>query len=72
MTPEKCAVFFHEGRTQVLYALGSELVEAAESYIPEGVPFVVMDTRDLPGRETRDSWVFDYSEPSGFGQNTTS
>lgn len=64
----ECAVFFDEGRTQVLYAVSGDLHDTARSFVPSGVPFIIMETSALPSRATRDSWVFDYSNPSGYGE----
>lgn len=65
----KCAAFEADGRTHILYAEDHRLLDAARSYVPRGVPFIIMNTDDLPSRETRDTWSFDYTNPEGVGQN---
>lgn len=66
----KCAAFFSEGITQVLYAPQANLLDAAKRGVPSGVPFVFINIVDLPSRETRSEWTFDYSKPDGFGEAT--
>jgi hypothetical protein len=43
-------------------------LNAAKQSIPNGVPFVLVNIVDLPSRETRSEWTFDYSNPDGFGE----
>jgi hypothetical protein len=69
MTIQKCAVFFDEGSHQVLYSCQGDLETNAKAYIRQGVPFLIIDVSDLPPRETRADWSFNYSNPSGFGEN---
>lgn len=69
MHPKTCAAFEANGRTHIIYSDDSHLVEVTRNYAPRGVPFIVMNTTDLPTRETRDSWSFDYSNPAGIGAN---
>ena len=64
----KCAAFFSEGITQVLYAPQANLLSVSKQSIPNGVPFVLVNIVDLPSRETRSEWTFDYSKPDGFGE----
>jgi len=69
VSEKKCAVFKADGRTHVVYAVQEQLTTAAENYIPTGVPFIVINVEDLPPRETRENWSFDYSNPAGVGKN---
>lgn len=64
----KCAAFFSEGLTQVLYAPQFNLLDAAKRGVPNGIPFVLINIVDLPSRETRSEWSFDYLKPDGFGE----
>lgn len=68
MTPTKCAVFYAEGITQIVYAFQNDFTEVFENSVPENIPFVVKNINELPSRETRNEWSFDYSSPSGFGK----
>lgn len=69
METTQCVVFFEDGLHQVLYAVQNNIIESAEAYISNGTPYLLMSAADLPPRETRSEWTFDYSKPDGFGKN---
>ncbi len=68
MNNTMCVVFFEDGLHQVIHLVQGNLVESAEAYISKGTPYLLMNTADLPPRETRNQWSFDYSKPDGFGK----
>lgn len=64
----KCATFFHGGIETILYARDNDIEVAARQFVPNGVPFNIISIEDLPSRQTRNEWRFNYDNPTGFGE----
>ena len=66
----KIIIFPQEHDTvAVLYPTGElPLSEVARKDVPAGVPYIIMDTENLPeNRDFRDAWEADFDNPDGFG-----
>lgn len=47
---------------------GLSVDEIARKDVPAGLPYLIVDTADLPADRTyRDAWTADFSEPHGHG-----
>lgn len=47
---------------------GLPITEIARKDVPDGVPFCIVPTTDLPpDRDFRDAWTADFSAPDGYG-----
>ena len=41
--------------------------QIAQKDVPEGVPYKIITSADLPSRETREAWEADFTECDGIG-----
>jgi hypothetical protein len=47
---------------------GLTIEEIARKDVPDGVPFIIVDEKDLPSDHTFfDAWQADFSKPDGYG-----
>lgn len=62
-------LFPHEtGSVAVMTPTGALSVEeTAKKDVPTGVPYIVMDSEQLPAAP-QSEWVIDFSHPTGYGE----
>ena len=64
-------IFPHGGGVAVICPsaeCGLTLAQIARKDVPQGVPFLVVDAREVPSDRTfRAAWETDFSSPTGYG-----
>ena len=66
----KLAIFPNETTISVLIPAPNcslSFEEICAKDVPTGVPYLVIDSSDLPDRTFRDAWSADFSNPHGYG-----
>lgn len=72
-----CAIFENKstGIFEIIYPASmvdkDGLIEIVENFLDKDVPFKVFSVGDIPtDRGDRDTWIFDLSNPDGYGKVT--
>lgn len=42
--------------------------DTAKKDVPTGVPYLILDSTELPTATPQEEWVFDFSNPDGHGE----
>lgn len=51
----------------VLIPVALPISEVARKDVPAGVPYRIIDSSELPPRDQREAWAFDFTSPDGHG-----
>lgn len=61
-------VFPFDGGIAVLIPTGEMSVsDVARKDVPAGIPYRIIDSSELPPRDQREAWAFDFTSPDGHG-----